>query len=182
VRLSLLCIPVCYFLTIASPLTLSEVRSMLPRGIVAQPADPSTTAAFRRVHPTAQTVATLFSGACSCDFVRARSTDYKEDERHLRHRYFQAGYTRDRIVRALDRHRRRTPQDEAAGMRADALAAFVAEHARNAGPTLYHLRFAIDPDQPTRVERAPPVTRAVRQVGEAPERWIEEGPPVLVVA
>ena len=61
----------------------------------------------------------------------------------------------------LERHRRRpreVPSDPAGD-----LAAFVAEHARNAGPTLYLLRFG-DPAPDRDAPIPPPVTRSLADV------------------
>ena len=54
---------------------------MLPSGLAAQPADRADAALLRARHPTAQTVARLLVGACSCDLVRLRHPDALEDER-----------------------------------------------------------------------------------------------------
>jgi hypothetical protein len=169
---------VCYFLTIASPLTLSEVRSMLPAGLSAQPVGPAETAAARRVLPAAQTVASLLVGACSCDLVRPRLGDVREDERHLRGRYGALRLPRDEIIRRLERHRRRpaaVPREPWGPL----LAAFVAEHARNAGATLYTLGFGDGP-RPVPSDSAP-VTRTPAQVRAQPAGWLEEDQPVLVI-
>ena len=63
----------CYFLTIGSPLTLSEVRAMLPAGIGAHPVSGAEAAGVRRLLPAALTVATLVVGGCSCYLVRTRA-------------------------------------------------------------------------------------------------------------
>src|SRR3954469_6345877 len=97
----------CYFLYIASPLTLSEVRSMLPQGVTADLADFTDQQALRSIHPDAQTVARLLIGRCSCDFVRPRVPDTLEDERHLRERYRRLGAARVGVITGLERHRRR---------------------------------------------------------------------------
>jgi hypothetical protein len=62
-----------------------------------------------------------------------------------------------------------------------ALAAFVAEHARNAGPTLYELRFgpAAAASHPPDLTRAAEVPLA--RVRAAPGGWLEEGRPITVV-
>src|ERR671915_2227066 len=96
----------CYFLYIASPLTLSEVRSMLPPGLVADLAPPQHRTALQQLHPSARTVARLLVGACSCDLVRPRQADPIEDERELRTRYQRAKLPRTEIIKALERHRR----------------------------------------------------------------------------
>src|SRR3954447_5721371 len=128
----------CYFLYIASPLTLSEIRSMLPHGVTADLADFMDHQALKSLHPDAQTVARLLIGSCSCDFVRPRVSDTREDERHLRERYPQSGSGRTRVISALERHRRRPSVPHREKDWAAALVGFVAEHARNAGPTLYY--------------------------------------------
>jgi hypothetical protein len=171
---------VCYFLRIASPLTLSEVRSMLPTGMAADPLPSAELAGLRALLPSAQTVAQLRVGACSCDLVRPRLPETREDERHLRTRYKALGLTRDRIIRELERHRRGLPgiQEPEGGWRA-ALAAFVAEHARNAGPTLYRLTFGPGPD-PAVGERDI-VRRTASEVRARPQHWLEEGRSTLVL-
>jgi len=171
---------VCYDLTIATPLTLSEVRSMLPPGITADPLPSGELASFRALLPSAQTAAHLRVGACSCDLVRARLPDSREDERHLRARYKALGLPRDRIVRELERHRRRPPeiQEPPGGWRA-ALAAFVAEHGRNAGPTLFRLTFH-PATRDANIDRTP-LRRTVPEIHAQPEGWLEEGRTVLVL-
>lgn len=170
----------CYDLEFASSLTLSEVRSMLPAGMSADPRPSGELAGVRAFLPTAQTVAHLRVGACSCDLVRRRLPDPREDERHLRARYRELGLPRERIVRELERHRRAGPRiEEPADGWPVALAAFVAEHARNAGPTLYRLDFLPDPE--SRADEREPLRRTVAEVLAAPGRWPEEGRAVLVV-
>lgn len=179
----------CYHLTIASPLTLSEVRSMLPAGLTADPLPSSELSQFRSVLPTAQTAARLLVGACACDLIRARLTDSREDERHLRARYRRLGLPRERIIRALEHHRcRGTAVEPPAGWRA-ALAEFVAEHARNAGPTLFRLSFHPAGEMTGREQRSTPdgtaglapLTRTVPEVRAGPEHWLQEGPPIVVL-
>ena len=170
----------CYFLRVASPLTLSEVRAMLPPGLTARAGTPAEVAWLRGLLPTAQTAAHLLVGACSCDLVRPRDPVPREDERHLRERYFRLGLGREAVVRELERHRRGGGRPPKEGWPA-ALAAFVAEHARNAGPTLYELRFG-----PAVAASAPPdLTRAgevpLARVRDAPDGWLEEGRSVTVV-
>lgn len=164
----------CYFITIATPLSLSEVRAMLPPGLSAHPVSAAETVTARALLPGAQTVAELQAGACSCDLVRPRHPEPREDERHLRSRFARLGLRRDEIIRRLDRHRRRPPIAGRGGPAA--LADFVIEHARNAGPTLYLLRFG---------EAAPiagPASyRTVSEVRQRPDAWLEENRPLLVV-
>jgi hypothetical protein len=149
---------------------------MLPAGIAADALPPAELARLRAMLPAAQTAALLRVGQCSCDLVRPRQVDSREDERHLRRRYSSVRLPRDQIIRELERHRGiTTPAEPPTGWRV-ALAEFVAEHARNAGPTLYHLVF-----QPgDRAGDAAPVTRTVAEVRADPG-WLEEGPPVLIV-
>ena len=165
----------CYFLTVASPLTLSEVRAMLPSGFAAHPVAGADTAAARTLLPGAQTVAELLIGSCSCDLVRPRLADQREDERHLRARLAQMGLGREEIIRRLERHRRHPP-GAVAGAPA-ALAGFVAEHARNAGPTLYALRFG----EASAPLTGPAVPCPLERVREEPGAWLEEGRGLLVV-
>jgi len=117
-------------------------------------------------------------GACSCDLVRPRDPDLREDERHLRARYGALRLPRDEIIRRLERHRRR-PAGRAEEPWAPLLAAFVAEHARNAGATLYSLGFGNGP-RPAPSDPLP-ATRTAARVREQPAGWLEEDRPVLVV-
>jgi hypothetical protein len=169
----------CYFLRLASPLTLSEVRAMLPPGLAAAGGGAAELAWLRAVLPGAQTAAHLLVGACACDLVRPRHPDPREDERHLRERYFRMGLSRDTIIAELERHRRRGPPPPPEGW-AGALAGFVAEHARNAGPTVYELRFgrAADAASPPDLTRA--VVLPLARIRSAPDRWLEEGRPITV--
>ena len=168
----------CYFLTLASPLTLSEVRSMLPPGLAAQPVAPAAIAAARRLLPGAQTVAALLVGACSCDLVREREADSRTDERHLRARLGALRLPRTEVIRRLERHRRRPALPQAAPW-APVLAAFVAEHARNAGATLYALGFGDEP--PAVAPDVAPIPRTVADVRARPAGWLDEDRPVLVI-
>ena len=168
----------CYFLYIASPLTLSEVRSMLPRGAAADLTGFADQQTLKRLHPDAQTVARILAGRCSCDFLRTRQVDAREDERHLRERYRALGVPRDIVIPALERHRRGAGLRTPAGGWPKALAQFVAEHARNAGPTLYHLHFS-----PTEAAlKSPKSVRnvTVKQVLAEPEALLLEESPALV--
>jgi hypothetical protein len=88
------------------------------------------------------------------------------------------GLPRDRIIRELERHRRGPLPPAPPGGWSAALAEFVAEHARNAGTTLYRLAF-----QPGGHpgDDQPPLTRTVAEVRSDPGGWLREGAPVLVV-
>lgn len=154
---------------------------MLPAGLTAQPADRDVHHRIRALHPTARTVARLLVGACSCDLVRRRHQDPREDERHHRERHRRAGGGRDPLLAAIERHRR------GAGIAAPvegwprALAAFVIEHARNAGPTLYLLRFVTDAAAEPPLADSPARTIRVADVRASPDRWLEEGVPLIVL-
>jgi hypothetical protein len=169
----------CYFLYLASPLTLSEVRSMLPLGLTADLA-PSHRSSLHRLHPSGRTVAQLRVGACSCDLFRLRQPDPIEDERDLRSRYHRSKLPRSEIIKALERHRRGPlPRPSPSSGWPQALADFVAEHARNAGPTLYLLEFASSPGEPQKT-LAETVRRSPQEVRQHPERWLAEATPTVV--
>jgi hypothetical protein len=151
---------------------------MLPPGLAAQPADLPDQHQLRGLHPSARTVVRLAVGSCSCDLVRARHADPREDERQHRERFRRAGGPRDAVIAAIGRHRRGAEVPPPAGGWPRALAAFVAEHARNAGETLYLLRFTAPAprahtDLPARRLRAADVVAR-------PDGWLEEQVPVIV--
>jgi hypothetical protein len=153
---------------------------MLPAGLTAQPADSADRLALLALHPAAQTVVRLLVGACSCDLIRPRQPDPREDERQLRERYRRAGRTRGSLIAAIERHRLRAGIPAPAGGWPRALAAFVAEHARNAGETLFLLRYSA---AETAVSGAPPPRRLrVAEVLARPGDWLEEDVPVVVGA
>jgi hypothetical protein len=170
----------CYFLYLASPLTLSEVRSMLPPGMTAELASYSDQQSLKLLHPTAQTVARILVGRCSCDLVRERLRDTREDERHLRQRYRALQLPRSRVIESLDQHRVRGWSGQASlHSGPEALASFVVEHARNAGPTLYLLHFGSE----SRAASIPvPVFNRVEvgQVRQTPRAWLREAAPTVV--
>lgn len=154
---------------------------MLPAGLTAQPADRDVHHRIRALHPTAQTVARLLVGACSCDLVRRRHQDPREDERHHRERHRRAGGGRDPLLAAIERHRRGAGIPAPAEGWPRALAAFVIEHARNAGPTLYLLRFVTDAAAEPPLADSPARTIRVADVRASPDRWLEEGVPLIVL-
>lgn len=163
----------CYFLYLASPLTLSEVRAMLPDGITADLLPPAEQQALRNLHPPARTCALLLIGRCSCDLLISRNGEARDSERHLRTRFAAAEYDRSRVIAGLQAHReaagpRHSPPDAWQG----ALAGFVAEHARNAGPTVYLLRFGKD----SLNTRGPTssATLTAREVRTQPGAWLVE--------
>ncbi|HEX2249827.1 MAG TPA: hypothetical protein VHH32_05725 [Gemmatimonadales bacterium] len=171
----------CYFLYIASPLTLSEVRSMLPPGLVADLAPSAYRAALQQLHPSAKTVARLLVGSCSCDLVRTRQADPIADERELRARFQQARLPRSAIIHELELHRRGpvprpAPPDDWPG----ALTRFVVEHARNAGRTLYLLHFGRHAESPVPALQSTPKIFSAREIGARPGSWLVEGIPTLI--
>lgn len=170
----------CYLLYLASPLTLSEVRSMLPAGITADPLPAMEQKALRRLHPAAKTGLRLLIGRCSCDFVIPRDSPSGDGERHLRARLFGTGRTRAQVIEVLERHRSGADRILAEPIVwQTALAGFVAEHARNAGPTLYLLRFGAGPLEPGRTAAAP-VTVPAASVRADPAGWLVEDRPTIV--
>ena len=168
----------CYFLYLASPLTLSEVRSMLPPGLSADLAAFPDQQKLKAIHPTAQTVARILVGRCSCDLVRPRLADPREDERHLRERCRKLGLTRSLVIQALERHRQGSGTNLSADNWPAAMSRFVAEHARNAGTCLYHLQFSPEAGPLSSLGEGRRVT--VAQVTADPHGWLLEGAPTFV--
>ena len=170
----------CFFLYVASPLTLSEVRSMLPPGLTADLLSPAEQGALRALLPDAQTAARVLHGGCSCDLVVQRHEVASEDEGRLRARYRAMGYSRERVIRALEVHRRALERRaQPVGHWPRAFAAFVAEHARNAGPTVYYLHFSHD--GLLKIGGGPPRKVLTAEVRASPGTWLPEDVPVLVV-
>ncbi len=171
----------CFHLYLASPLTLSEVRSMLPKGLAADLLDPGEQRALKQLHPDAQTVARLVHGACSCDLVVQRHPVSREDEAWLRRRYREQGLPRTAVLAALERHRRAAAErPQPAGFWPRQVADFVVEHARNAGPTLYYLHFSHDGTLGVLPPGEPQAQRA-SEVRMNPEGWLQEERQVLVL-
>ena len=168
----------CYFLYLASPLTLSEVRSMLPPGLSADLAGFPDQQKLKAIHSTAQTVARILVGRCSCDLVRPRLADPREDERHLRERCRKLGVTRSLVIQVLERHRQGSAPNLSADSRPEAMAKFVAEHARNAGTCLYHLQFSPEAGPLSSLGEVRRIT--VAQVTADPHGWLLEAAPTLV--
>lgn len=157
---------------------------MLPAGLTAQPLSAGEQLAVRRLHPPAQTVVRLLVGACSCDLVRPRHTDPREDERrHREHARRERGGPAERpradLIARLERHRRGAGVPPPPEGWPRALAAFVAEHARNAGDTLYLLRFAWS-DEPGPLPIAPARRLRAADVVARPEGWLDERAAVIV--
>jgi hypothetical protein len=145
---------------------------MLPPGFTADAAPAPEQAWGRTRLPGAQSVVRLRVGGCACQFRLPRG-EANEDERYLRRRYAELGLSRERIIAALERHRRgAAPAREPATLRA-ALAGFVAEHARNAGPTLYGLGFGADvPDAMAAIGRR--LMTSAAGVRAAADTWLPE--------
>ncbi len=153
---------------------------MLPAGLAADLLGPGEQRLFRRWMPEVQTVARLVHGACSCDLVVDRHPSAREDEAWLRRRYRALGLARDQMIRALDAHRRAGERPRRpAGHWPLAVAHFVAEHARNAGPTLYYLHFAHDGALRALPAGEPVVVRPSQVIAE-PGTWLREGQLVRV--
>lgn len=168
----------CYFLYLASPLTLSEIRSMLPVPLKADLATFQTSQVLKSIDPTAQSVVRILAGQCSCDLIRPRVADQREDERHLRERYRRLEVPRTVTIEALERHRRGPPPFPVVESTPRALAAFVAEHARNAGTSLYYLHFSAQGESLSQV--GSPRRTTVTQVAATPDSWLVEGTPIFV--
>ena len=168
----------CYFLYLASPLTLSEIRSMLPPGLTVDLCSSSDHQALRSLHRGTATVARILAGRCSCDLVRTRLSNPTDDERHLRERYRGLKVPRAKVIAALDRHRRQETSSPSRPAGSAELTRFVAEHARNAGPSLYYLSF--DPDSgplsvPFGLEPIAAPAAAMTSGG-----WLRESTPILI--
>ena len=166
----------CFALYIASPLTLSEIRSMLPPSFGADLVDPASQRLLKKRHADAQTGAVLLRGRCSCALIEKGAADGVW-EAELRKRYRAAKAPRDSVIKALERHRAQAELREA-----DCVAAFgefVVEHAKNAHATMYFLRFGVDPFRPLAAVPAPTV---IERAGTLGTGWLREGEPVVVVA
>jgi hypothetical protein len=171
----------CHFLCIASPLTLSEVRSMLPADLAADLLPPAPSSALRSLLPNAQTAARLLVGACSCDIYLQRDPVHHREESILRQRYRALRLNRTTIIQAIDRHRSgRHPLREPKVWQA-LLAAFVSEHARNAGATLYYREFSSGALHGASLE-TDPASLSLGAVRAHPDSWLEEGVAVVVQA
>ena len=165
----------CYALYLASPLTLSEIRSMLPTGFGADLVDPASQRLLRQRHPDAQTGALLLRGRCSCALIEAGAADGVW-EAELRKRYRTAKASRDSIIKALERHRALAELRAANGV--EVFSKFVVEHSKNAGATMFYLRFGVDPFVPLSAVPAPTTVEKASKLGKD---WLREGEPVVVV-
>lgn len=169
----------CYRLHLATPLTLSEVRSMLPDGVTAHAASPAERELLLEHLPRAQTIVELRRGTCACDFFVQRDPAGRSDETHIRERGIRTGVSRAALAEVIAAHRLPRKRVPPLSHWQEALAGFVAEHARNAGPSVYHRGF-------TRGARAVPtpeeaVTVTVTEVRDRPDRWLAPDRVTLVV-
>jgi len=154
---------------------------MLPPGLTADLASYPDQQTFKSIHPAAQTVALVLAGRCSCDLVRQRLPDPREDERHLRERYRSLELSRTAIIGSLERHRQRARTTTAPdGGWPKAFAAFVIEHARNGGPTLYLLEFGAGASGKRVATTLAPKTCLPSEVRLHPDLWLMEGKPTVV--
>jgi hypothetical protein len=163
---------VCFHLYLASPLTLSEVRSMLPAGLTADLVPAAEQRFFAsQLHP-ARTAVQLRHGGCACDLAGKRHPEMADDERSLRARYRREATPRDVVIRALERHRDRPPGPPVGPAHwVEAVAAFVVEH---------YLRFAAKAGGhvPWRGRTVARTTAA--EVRGRPSDWLQEDQPVIV--
>ncbi len=164
----------CYLLTLVSPLTLSEIRSMLPAGVTAELVPPAERAKRLALLPGAATAAHLGLGRCACGLVDPDRPD-SEAERAIRQQYQGRRDTRDQVLRAVARHRAGQPLRGARSVPPGALGAFVVEHARNAGPSVYFLH----PPGEDRLH-GDPVPVAPPDPAVPPLTWLRPGTPVMV--
>lgn len=171
----------CYRLYLASPLTLSEVRSMLPEGVSAHLAPPGSREALLDLHPRARDVVELTFGACACDLAGRRLADVEEDERRLRDRYRANRVARSLVIADLERHRARPRGRNVRPPSPAEMAGFVAEHGRNAGPSLYHLSFTADPERLLDPPAGPPRRIRIADVVAEPASWLRDDAPLLVI-
>jgi hypothetical protein len=166
---------VCYQLVVASALTLSEVRSMLPAGVRADALGTAQLGAYRSRLRGAQTAAHLRVGRCACRLLPDRFRGGHTDEAVLRARYRRLAVPRAEVIAALDRHRAGAFDGEV--VVTGTLHAFVAEHARNAGPALYALGFGASDEVSDAPATVVDRTLADTRDGDA---WLEEGTAVRV--
>lgn len=153
---------------------------MLPAGVAAHAAPYGEQMLLRERLPGAQTVVELRRGACGCDFVIQRDPVNRTDETHIRERGIRAGIPRPRLAAMLENHRLPERRVQPLAHWQDALAQFVAEHARNAGPSLYHRTFTPGPRQRSAPDDEP-ATVTVTQVRNAPGEWLKDDRLTLVV-
>ncbi len=167
----------CYQLVLVSPLTLSEVRSMLPPGTHADALSPAGQQRWRALLPGSQTAVLLRAGHCACGLLQPRFRAARTDEAHLRQRYRELSVPRAQVVRALERHRRSVAASPRAAP--DALQRLVVEHARNAGPSAWFLGFSAH-DAPPVVPATPVTNQTAEVVARDPDGWLAEGQLTMV--
>lgn len=160
----------CYSCHLITPLTLSEIRAMLPGPASASPLPVAQAVPLLGLLLEARSALTLSVGACACAFVPAlQGLDLRSQERALRARYRSLALGREQVIRYLERHRTGEGLRRADGTDwPRRFHAFAVEHARNAGPSVYLLQFADSPHGPARVH----CTLANHQ---RPETWLQEG-------
>jgi hypothetical protein len=155
---------------------------MLPEGVAADLVSPAIQRQWTERFPSARVVVTLRQGPCACGLAGQRHQDNKEEERRLRERYRRAGVGRSQVITALDRHRRAPRHRPELDRSVASLASLVAEHARNAGPSLYFLDFSPEPERMPPWPDSRPETVTAAQVRAHPDTWLPEQKPVLVTA
>lgn len=172
----------CHFVYLASPLTLSEVRSMLSASLTADGLPQAEQQALLKLHYDAQDAMRILHGGCSCDLIRDRQPDPGADEALHRQRYRQLGYDRTRMIRYLEHHRRRAGdrRPRPPGYWGEAFNAFVVEHARNAGPTLFYRHFSHDGLQQDAGLAAAMHSISVSDVRGPVSDWLPEQIPTMV--
>ncbi len=165
----------CYALTLVSPLTLTEVRSMLPDGVAADLVPPSLRPIFLDQLLDGKTAAALTVGRCACGLVGGSDHHPDEDEKRLRDGYRKLRWTRKAVIETLERHRAGA---QARGQRDDwghAFRSFIVEHHRNAGTTLYLLQLGA-----VVIPRVRPQNHPIHEVWSPFSTWLPPGEPVLV--
>lgn len=170
----------CFHLWLGTPLTLSEVRAMLPVGFSADAAEGAPRRRLSDASRDVRTVVVLRLGACACALYLEPSSAGQSAESALRGRYFKLGIPRPDVIRALDRHRVSSSNSHTAPADARrALVGFVAEHARTAGAALFlrtcHPDGTLPPTVPTT-----PRSCGLADVQAAPCAWLPEDLPVRV--
>lgn len=168
----------CHHLWIASPLTLSELRAMLPATFTADTVTGDERRLLLSWAPAARETIRLRIGGCACALYLERDeAAAQSEESALRGRYFRQGVPRDEVIRALDRHRAATRPPVAAREHRAAFAQFVAEHARTGGPLLAVRVFSAEARLPLAEAPQPTPLQAVRTT---PCQWLPEDRPVRV--
>jgi hypothetical protein len=156
---------------------------MLPVGLRADTLSTAEQRPFKQRHLDAYVVVRLLRGACSCDLVAERDPDRRADEADHRLRYRKMRCPRDLVIKALELHRRALEErPRPRGHWTKGFADFVAEHARNAGPTLYFRQFSPEPASHPALPDGPPTVLTAAHVRANPEDWLPEDTLVLVEA